>query len=114
MADFDSSIFRTIKLCQKFQKIISSKNQQLKHMKNAWKSKIDYGHIHEKGDSVLPILGVWGLVLDANSFLAMSVRQWKCFEALNRPANVISVFKFFMKILQLCSEFMSSFSCLLE
>ena len=72
MVNLVSSIFRTIKLCQKFQKIISSKNQQLKHMNNAWKSKIDYGHIHEKGDSVLPILGVWGLVLDCNRLLAMS------------------------------------------
>ena len=70
-------------------------------MNNAWKLKNDYGHIHEKGDSVLPILGVWGLVLDANSFLAMSVRQWKCFEALNRPANVISDSKFLMKICNL-------------
>ena len=94
MADFDSSIFRTIKLCQKFQKIISSKNQQLKHMNNAWKSKIDYGHIHEKGDSVLPILGVWGLENGCNRLLAMSGRQWKCLEALNHPATKISVFKF--------------------
>ena len=66
-------------------------------MNNAWKSKIDYGHIHEKGDSVLPILGVWGLVLDANSFLAMSVMQWKRFQALNHTASVISVFKFWLK-----------------
>ena len=64
MANLVSSIVRTIKLCQKFQNIISSKNQQLKHVNNAWKSKRDYGHIHENDDSVLPILGVWKLERD--------------------------------------------------
>ena len=41
-------------------------------MNNAWKLKNDYGHIHEKCDSVLPILGVCGPVLDCNRLLAMS------------------------------------------
>ena len=72
MADLDTSIVSSIKCYQSLQNIIISVNQQIKHMNNAWKSKIDYGHIHEKGDFVLPILGVWGLVLDCNRLLAMS------------------------------------------
>ena len=66
-------------------------------MNDAWKLKFDYGHFCEKRESVLPFLGVWKLVLDANSFLAMSVMQWKRFQALNRPANTKSVSKFLMK-----------------
>ena len=64
MADLGSSIVSSIKWYHSLQNIIVSVNQQLKHMNNAWKSKIDYGHIHEKGDSVLPILGVWRLESD--------------------------------------------------
>ena len=72
MADFDIGCYSSIEWYQQLQNIIVSVNQQIKHMNNAWKSKIDYGHIHEKCDSVLPILGVWRLVLDCNRLLAMS------------------------------------------
>ena len=43
------------------------------------------------------ILHVLGLILDAKRLLAMSVMQWKRFEALNYPANVISDSKFLLK-----------------
>ena len=66
-------------------------------MNDAWKLKFDYEIFVKKRDSVLPFLWVWGPVLDANSFLAMSVMQWKRFEALNYPASMKSVSKFLLK-----------------
>ena len=94
MADLGSSIVSSIKWYHSLQNIIVSVNQQIKYMNNAWKLKNDYGYVHEKSDSVLPILGVWGLENGCNRLLAMSGRQWKCLETLNHPATKISVFKF--------------------
>ena len=62
-------------------------------MNDAQKLKFDYGIFMKKRDSVLPILGVWGLVLDANSFLEGPATCWNTFYALKRPATMISVFQ---------------------
>ena len=97
MADLDSGRVRSINLCQSLQNIIISKNQHSKLMNNACKLKNDYGKVCEKCDSVLPILGVYGPVLDCNRLLAMSGMYWNACCALKRPLTMISDFKFLWK-----------------
>ena len=80
-------------------------------MNNAWKSKIDYGHIHEKCDSVLSILGVWRRVLDYKRFLDVLAMYWNAFEALNCALTMKSVFKFLAKNCKLVMQPVCSFSC---
>ena len=94
MVDSDLGSYNSIEWYQQLQNIIVSINQQVKHMNNAWKSKIDYGHIHEEDDSVLPILGVWRLESGCNLFLAMSGMCFNAFCALKSLLGMKSVFNF--------------------
>ena len=88
MVDFDTSSVSPIKRYQSLQKIIISVNQQSKYNNDAQNAEFDYGHIYEKGDSVLPILGVWGLVLDCNRLLAMSGTYQNAFYAVKHALTM--------------------------
>ena len=79
MVDFDISIVSSIKWYPSLQNIMVSKNQQLKLMNNACKLKNDNGHVCEKCNVVLPILGVGRLVLDCNTFLDGPAMRWNRF-----------------------------------